>query len=97
MKDSLQKRLFQLLQDPRVAKLIQHPATANTLMKVLNGASDLRGVLMHRVHDLAKSLDLVSKQELDALRKELRNVQQELAKQRAKAGVSGSGPSSNTN
>ena len=83
MRDYLTKQGLKLMQDPRLARLLQD----ERVMRAMLQAIELRGRLQERidvhVEDVARSLNLATKRELRELKRTLRRVEQELDRRRA--------------
>jgi polyhydroxyalkanoate synthesis regulator phasin len=83
LKDRLLERGMKIMQDPRVAKLAQD----ERVMKVAMQAFQLRGKVQEqidqRVETAAKSLGLVTKDEVRELKRTIKKLETELKKQQA--------------
>ena len=83
LKDRLLARGMKIIQDPRVAKLAQD----ERVMKVAMQAFQLRGKVQeqidHRVETAAKSLGLVTKDDVRDLKRTIKKLENELKKQQA--------------
>jgi hypothetical protein len=83
LKDRLIARGTRLMQDPRVAKLAQD----ERVMKVAMQAFQLRGKVQEeidqRVENAAKSLGLVTKDEVRELKRTIKKLETELKKTQA--------------
>jgi polyhydroxyalkanoate synthesis regulator phasin len=85
IRDEVLKRGMKLMEDPRVAKLIQD----ERVMKVASQAFMLRGKVQDeidgRIEKVAKSLGLVTKSDVKELKRTIKKLETELEKQK-KAG-----------
>jgi cobyrinic acid a,c-diamide synthase len=83
LKDRLIARASKVMQDPRVAKLAQD----ERVMKVAMQAFQLRGKVQEEIDDrvatAAKSLGLVTKDEVRDLKRTIKKLETELKKQQA--------------
>ncbi|UJR79066.1 hypothetical protein [Sandaracinus amylolyticus] len=83
IKDFLKKRGMELMQDPKVAKLMQD----ERVMKVAMQAFQLRGKVQEQidgnVEKVAQSLGLVTKSEVRELKRTIKKLETELKKQQA--------------
>ena len=83
IKDILKKRGMELMQDPKVAKLMQD----ERVMKVAMQAFQLRGKVQEQidgnVEKVAKSLGLVTKNEVRELKRTIKKLETELKKTQA--------------
>lgn len=80
LRDELLKRGMKIMQDPKVAKLVQD----ERVMKVAMQAFQLRGKVQDRIDDrvekVAKSLGLVTKNDVKDLRRTIKKLENELEK-----------------
>ena len=83
LKDRLMARASKVMADPRVAKLAQD----ERVMKVAMQAFQLRGKVQEEIDDrvatAAKSLGLVTKDEVRDLKRTIKKLETELKKQQA--------------
>jgi hypothetical protein len=83
LKDRLVARGMKVMQDPRVAKLAQD----ERVMKVAMQAFQLRGKVQEQIDDrvatAAKSLGLVTKDEVRDLKRTIKKLETDLKKQQA--------------
>lgn len=83
IKDILKKRGMELMQDPKVAKLMQD----ERVMKVAMQAFQLRGKVQEQidgnVEKVAKSLGLVTKNDVRELKRTIKKLETELKKTQA--------------
>lgn len=75
---TLRHRLFQLLQDPRVAKLIQDPRAQRLVMKGFRLRGRVEGAVDRRVQRIAGALSLATQRDIRALHKRIRYLEQAL-------------------
>lgn len=84
LRDEIARRGLQLIQDPRMAKLMQDERVMRALMKAVK----LRGMAQDRIDEgidsLARSLNLATKREIRELKRELRRMEQALHREREK-------------
>ena len=82
LRDEVRKRGKKLMEDPRVHKLIQD----ERVMKVASQAFQLRGKVQdeidQRVEQVAKSLGLVTKNDVRDLRRTIKKLETELDRQK---------------
>ncbi len=85
LKDRLMERGMKLIQDPRVAKLAQD----ERVLKVAQQAFQLRGKVQEqiesRVETTAKSLGLVTKNEVRELKRTIKKLENEMKRQQEAA------------
>lgn len=83
LKSRVMKKGMEIIQDPRVAKVMQD----ERVMKVAMQAFQLRGKVQdeidHRVEGVAKSLGLVTKDEVRELKRTIKKLETEMKKQQA--------------
>ncbi len=83
LKSRVMKKGMDLMQDPRVAKVMQD----ERVMKVAMQAFQLRGKVQEeidqRVEGVAKSLGLVTKNDVRDLKRTVKKLEKELEKQKA--------------
>lgn len=81
LRSRVMKKGMELIQDPRVAKIVQD----ERVMKVAMQAFQLRGKVQEeidqRVESVAKSLGLVTKSEVRELKRTVKKLENELKKQ----------------
>lgn len=81
-RDELARRGLQLIQDPRVAKLMADERVMRALMRAVK----LRGQAQDRIDEgidsIARTLNLATKREIRELKRELRRVEQALHRER---------------
>jgi cobyrinic acid a,c-diamide synthase len=81
LKSRVMKKGMELIQDPRVARVVRD----ERVMKVAMQAFQLRGKVQeeidHRVEGVAKSLGLVTKNEVRELKRTIKKLETELKKQ----------------
>ncbi len=82
LRDEVLKRGMKLMEDPRVSKLMQD----ERVMKVASQAFVLRGKVQdeidQRVEKVAKSLGLVTKNDVKDLKRTIKKLENELEKQK---------------
>lgn len=82
LRDEVLKRGMKLMEDPRVGKLMQD----ERVMKVATQAFQLRGKVQdeidQRVEKVAKSLGLVTKNDVRDLKRTIKKLETELEKQK---------------
>jgi polyhydroxyalkanoate synthesis regulator phasin len=85
IRDEVLKRGMKLMEDPRVAKLVQD----ERVMKVASQAFMLRGKVQDeidgRIEKVAKSLGLVTKNDVKDLKRTIKKLENELEKQKKAA------------
>jgi hypothetical protein len=85
IRDEVLKRGMKLMEDPRVAKLVQD----ERVMKVASQAFMLRGKVQDeidgRIEKVAKSLGLVTKNEVKDLKRTIKKLETELERQKKAA------------
>jgi polyhydroxyalkanoate synthesis regulator phasin len=75
---ALKDRLFKLLQDPRVAKLMQNPKVQQTVVKGFRFRGRVEGAMDQRVQQMASVLNLATQRDLRSLHRRIRHLEQEL-------------------
>jgi hypothetical protein len=81
-KQQLLNRAFTLIQDPRVAKVVQDPRVMSGVMSAFKLRSEIQRNLEGGVQRLAKSLDLASESEVSELRRAVSRLERELERTR---------------
>lgn len=92
LKDLLNKEGMKLLQDPRVARLMQDERVVKAAMQAVQMRGRLQQRFDDRVDQVARSLNLATKREIRELKRGMRRLEQELAKARAEADAAGKPP-----
>jgi polyhydroxyalkanoate synthesis regulator phasin len=82
-KQQLFNKAFTLMQDPRVAKLLQDPRVMSSIMGAMKLRSDVERTLNQRIKQLAKSLRLASEDEVQELQRAVARLEQELERSRS--------------
>ncbi len=70
--------LFSLLQDPRVAKLMQNSKFQQLVMKGFRFRGRVEGALDRRVQRVASILNLATQRDLRSLQRRIRHLEREL-------------------
>lgn len=81
-KQQLLNKAFTLMQDPRVAKLLQDPRVMSSIMGAMKLRSDVERSFNQRIKVLAKSLRLASEEEVQELKRAVARLEQELERSR---------------
>jgi predicted nuclease of restriction endonuclease-like RecB superfamily len=81
-KQQLFNKAFSMMQDPRVAKLLQDPRVMSGLMGAMKFRSDVERSFNQRVKQLAKSLRLASEDEVLELQRAVARLEHELERAR---------------
>lgn len=81
-KQQLFNKAFTVMQDPRVAKLLQDPRVMSSIMGAMKLRSDVERSFNQRVKQLAKSLRLASEDEVQELQRAVARLEQELERAR---------------
>ncbi len=84
---TLQERLFALLQDPRVAKLMQEPKVQQLVVKAFRFRGRVEGAFEQRVQRVADALNLATQRDLRSLRRKIRHLEEELRKAEERSAV----------
>jgi hypothetical protein len=82
LKQQLFNKAFTLMQDPRVAKLLQDPRVMSGIMGAMKFRSDMERSFNQRVKQLAKSLRLASEDEVLELQRAVARLEHELERAR---------------
>lgn len=82
-KEQLFNKAFTLMQDPRVAKLLQDPRVMSSIMGAMKLRSDVERSFKQRVKLLAKSLRLASEDEVQELQRAVARLEHELERARS--------------
>jgi transcriptional regulator NrdR family protein len=80
LKSLIKQQRQKLLQDPRVAALMQDERVIKGMMKALQMRQQAQQRLEQRVEELAGSLNIATKNELQELKRTLRKMEKELQK-----------------
>ncbi|MBW2222664.1 MAG: phasin family protein [Deltaproteobacteria bacterium] len=75
---TLKERLFTLLQDPRVAKLMREPRVQQLAMKAFRFRGRVEGGFDQRVQRIASMLNLATQRDLRSLQRRIRYLEREL-------------------
>lgn len=81
-KQQLFTKAFTLMQDPRVAKLLQDPRVMSSILGAMKLRTDVERSLNQRIKQLAKSLRLASEDEVQELKRAVARLEQELERNR---------------
>jgi len=74
----LKDRVFRLLRDPRVAKLMQVPKVQQVALKGFRVRGRIEGALDQGVQQIAGILNLATQRDLRSLQRRVRHLEQEL-------------------
>ncbi len=85
LKDFVTKKSFELMQDPRVSKLMQDERVMKGMMKAIQLRGQLQDNLDERIDKVARTLNLATKKEVRELKRSLRKMEQDLAREKRKA------------
>jgi tRNA U34 5-carboxymethylaminomethyl modifying enzyme MnmG/GidA len=80
LRDELLKRGMKIMQDPKVAKLVQDERVMKVAMQAFQLRTKVQDEIDGRVEKVAKSLGLVTKNEVKDLRRTLKKLENELEK-----------------
>ena len=75
---NLKDRLFRLLGDPRVAKLMQDPKVQQLVVKGFRFRGRVEGAFDRRVQRIARMLNLATQRDLRSLHRRIRHLEEEL-------------------
>jgi predicted nucleic acid-binding Zn-ribbon protein len=75
---TLKERLFTVLQDPRVAKLMRDPNVQKVAIKVFRFRGRVEGAVDHRIQRIAGMLNLATQRDLRSLQRRIRHLEREL-------------------
>lgn len=75
---ALKDRLFKLLRDPRVAKLMQNPTVQQAVVKGFRFRGRAQGAMDKRVQRMASALNLATQRDLRSLQRRIRHLEREL-------------------
>ncbi|MBW1760924.1 MAG: phasin family protein [Deltaproteobacteria bacterium] len=75
---TLKERLFTVLQDPRVAKLMRDPNVQKVAIKAFRFRGRIEGAVDQRVQRIAGMLNLATQRDLRALQRRIRHLEREL-------------------
>ncbi|MET0387674.1 MAG: hypothetical protein ABW321_17015 [Polyangiales bacterium] len=81
-KQQLLNKAVLLMQDPRVAKLVQDPRVTAGILGAMKLRTDLERGLGERAKQVARSLHLASEDEVQELRRAVARLEQELERTR---------------
>jgi hypothetical protein len=74
----LKDRLFSLLQDPRVTRLMQNPKVQQLLIRGFRLRGRIEGAFDQRVQRIADILNLATQRDLRSLHRRIRHLEREL-------------------
>jgi polyhydroxyalkanoate synthesis regulator phasin len=75
---TLKDRLFRLMQDPRVAKLMRDPKLQQLAVKAFRFRGRVQGALDQRLQRVAGALNLATQRDLRSLQRRIRHLEREL-------------------
>ena len=75
---TLKERLFTILQDPRVAKLMREPRVQQLAVKAFRFRGRVEGGFEQRVQRVAGMLNLATQRDLRSLQRRIRHLEREL-------------------
>lgn len=81
-KQQLFNKAFTVMQDPRVAKLMQDPRVMSSIMGAMKLRADVQRSVQQRAKQLAKSLRLASEDEVHELQRAVARLERELERTR---------------
>lgn len=82
LKDMLIERGMKLLQDPRVGKLASDPRVMRAVMQAMSVPGKVQSFTSEQIAALAKRLNLASEEDVAQLRRTVRRLEEELARER---------------
>lgn len=85
VKSFLTRQGMKLMQDPRVARLLQDERVMKAVMETVQLRARAQQRFDDRVDQVARMLNLATKREIRELKRNLRRMEQELARARAEA------------
>ena len=71
---TLKERLFTVLQDPRVAKLMRNPNVQKVAIKAFRFRGHVEGAVDHRIQRIAGMLNLATQRDLRSLQRRIRHL-----------------------
>lgn len=80
LRDELLKRGMKIMQDPKVAKLVQDERVMKVAMQAFQLRTKVQDEIDGRVEKVAKSLGLVTKNDVKDLRRTIKKLETELEK-----------------
>jgi transcriptional regulator NrdR family protein len=83
LKSLIKQQRQRLLQDPRVAALMQDERVIKGMMKALQMRQQAQQRLEQRIEEVAGTLNIATKNELKEMKRTLRKMERELQKARA--------------
>ena len=83
LKSLIKQQRQKLLQDPRVAALLQDERVIKGMMKALQIRQQAQIALEQRVEEVADTLNIATKNELKEMKRALRKMERELQKAKA--------------
>lgn len=81
LKSRVLNKGMELIQDPRVAKVVQDPRVMNVAMQAFQLRGRVQEEIDQRVEGVAKSLGLVTKNDVRELKRTIKKLETELKKQ----------------
>lgn len=85
MRDYLTKQGLKLMQDPRLARVLQDERVMQAMMRAIELRGRMQERIDERVEEVARSLNLATKRELRELKRTLRRMEQDLERERRRA------------
>jgi hypothetical protein len=83
LKQQFMNKALTLLQDPRVAKMLQDPRVMSGIMGAMKLQADVKKNLQDRVQRVVKSLHLASESEVQELQRAVARLERELERARS--------------
>jgi hypothetical protein len=92
LRDRIMKRGMELMQDPKVAKLVQDERVMKVAMQAFQLRTKVQDQIDGRVEQVAKSLGLVTKNDVKELKRTIKKLENEIEKTKKVAEASRSAP-----
>jgi hypothetical protein len=84
IKDEVKKRSFQLMSDPRVAKLMQNEQFMKAMMTMAQVPGKVNTFTTEQTERFAKMMRVATEQEVKDLKRQLKNLEAEVGRLRKK-------------
>lgn len=86
LKKTLMKQGMKLMGDPRVMKIMQDERVMKAFMQMVNVPGKVQSFTSEQVEKLAKAMSLATEDEVKDLKRQIRRLEEELARLEKKSG-----------
>lgn len=80
IKKTIMKQGMKLMSDPRVLELMQDERVMKTVMQVVNVPGRVQSFTTEQVEKIAKALNLATEDEVNDLKRQIRRLEEEVAR-----------------